>query len=341
MKTNITRKINNIKIPHLSNAKLRRIFYSFLIALIFWFFIKSEEIYFVDQKIPLVARDLPAKKTLKEEVPEHIIVKMRGSGRSLIWLSLFKNFYSDYKAVLDLSSISNEYNFQLKKYYKENPTKIVLPKSLDLEFIDIVSPADLIISLDNELAKKVPIKSQIFISTEAGYVQVGYPVFSPDSIDIKGPQEIVNNISFVKTGKDTLLGLNVSTERELSITNPNKLVYFDPKKVQGYIDIQPITEENVTGIPVQLLNKPDNIEVFVKPNQVSLTVVGGLNAVANITPEDILVTIDFNNWTVEKQFYSPSIKIPDNISKWENLTPNNLEILVVKSIDSEEPIKEN
>ncbi|GIT10492.1 MAG: hypothetical protein CM1200mP31_6610 [Candidatus Neomarinimicrobiota bacterium] len=102
-----------------------------------------------------------------------------------------------------------------------------------------------------------------------------------------------------------------------------------PKKVQGYINIQPITEENVTSIPVQLLNKPDDVEVFVKPNQVSLTVVGGLDAVANILPEDILVTIDFKDWNVKKQFYSPSVKIPDSISKWENLTPNNLEILVV------------
>ncbi len=118
----------------------------------------------------------------------------------------------------------------------------------------------------------------------------------------------------------------------------NKLVNFDPKKVQRYINIQPITEENITSIPVQLLNKPDNVEVFVKPNQVSLTVVGGLDAVANIIPEDILVTIDFKDWNIKKQFYSPTVKIPDSISKWENLTPNNLEILVV---DREEPIKEN
>ena len=46
----------------------------------------------------------------------------------------------------------------------------------------------------------------------------------------------------------------------------------------------------------------------------------------------------FKDWNIEKQFYSPSVKIPDSISKWENLTPNNLEILVV---DREEPIKEN
>ena len=56
------------------------------------------------------------------------------------------------------------------------------------------------------------------------------------------------------------------------------------------------------------------------------------------TLEDILVTIDFREWSPKKQFYSPKIDIPNNLFKWENLSPNNLEILVV---DREEPIKDN
>ena len=331
-------KINIPKSKDTNVPKLRRISYSVLIAFIFWFFIKSEDDYLVTQKIPLVARNLQEQKTYKEEVPKDILVTIKGSGRSFIWLALFENFYDDYKAIIDLSSIADQYNFNLNEYYRDNPTKIVLPVSLGLQFVEVVSPKNIVINLDQYLVKKVPIQSQVFISTESGYIQVGDENFIPNSINIGGPQEIVNNIEFVITQKDTLLNLMASIEKELSIINPNKLVDFDPKKVQGYINIQPITEENVTSIPVQLLNKPDDIEVFVKPNQVSLTVVGGLDAVANILPEDILVTIDFKDWNIEKQFYSPRVKIPDSISKWENLTPNNLEILVVAR---EEPIKEN
>jgi len=58
----------------------------------------------------------------------------------------------------------------------------------------------------------------------------------------------------------------------------------------------------------------------------------------NNETEEILVTIDFREWKPDKQFYSPKIDIPGNLFKWENLSPNNLEILVV---DREEPIKEN
>ena len=333
MKINIASKISNIKIP-----QSRRIFYSFLIAFIFWFFIKSEDSYLVTQKIPLVARNLQEQKTYKEEVPDYIFVTMKGSGRSFIWLTFFENFYDDYKAILDLSSIADEYNFDLNNYYRDNPTKIVLPTSLDLEFIEVVSPRNIVINLDQYLVKKVPIKSQFLVSTEAGYVQVGNPLFSPDSISIGGPQEVVKNIEFVNTKNDTFFKLNASVKNEFPIINPNKLVDFDPKKVEGYINIQPISETIVTSIPVNLINKPKDVEVFVNPSTVSLTIIGGLDQVANTLPEDILVTIDFREWRPEKQFYSPKIDIPNNLFKWENLSPNNLEILVV---DREEPIKDN
>ena len=314
--------------------QIKRLLYSFIIAFIFWFFIKSEDTYSVTTKIPLVARNLQEQKTYKEEVPESIIVTLKGSGRAFIWLRFFDSFYEDYKAVLDLSRIADEYNFELDQYYKNNPEKIVLPPSLDLEFVEVISPRNIQINLDQYLVKKVPIRSQVIISTEPGYVQVGNQAFIPDSISIGGPQEVVDAIAFVNTEKDTIEGLVSSIEGELSIINPNKLVNFDPKKVQGYIDIQPISETIVTGIPVKLTNKPNDINVFVNPATVSLTIVGGLNEIARITSNDIEVMINFEkSWKVDKQFYSPEIKIPDTIMEWKDLSPNNLEILVIKEIN--------
>ena len=314
--------------------QIKRLLYSFIIAFIFWFFIKSEDTYSVTTKIPLVARNLQEQKTYKEEVPESIIVTLKGSGRAFIWLRFFDSFYDDYKAVLDLSRIADEYNFELDQYYKNNPEKIVLPPSLDLEFVEVISPRNIQINLDQYLVKKVPIRSQVIISTEPGYVQVGNQAFIPDSISIGGPQEVVDAIAFVNTEKDTIKGLVSSIEGELSIINPNKLVNFDPKKVQGYIDIQPISETIVTGIPVKLINKPNDINVFVNPATVSLTIVGGLNEIAGITSNDIEVMINFEkSWKVDKQFYSPEIKIPDTIMEWKDLSPNNLEILVIKEIN--------
>ena len=317
----------------INTTKFKRIAYSFVIAFVFWFFIKSEDTYTVNLDIPLVARNLQEQKTYKEEVPESIFVTLKGTGRSFIWLRVFNNFYrDDFKAVIDLSSITDEYNFELDSYYKENPEKIVLPSSLDLQFVEVLNPRNVQIKLQRYMVKKVPIESQILVTTEPGYIALGGQ-FSPDSISIGGPEEAVNEIDFVFTEKDTLLDLIASVNGNWSILNPNKLVSFDPKKVDAFIDVQPISETIVTGIPVELINKPNDVNVFVNPATVSLTIVGGLNQITNILPEDIDVIIDFDLWNSEKQFYSPTIKLPDYLIEWKDLSPNNLEILVIKEIN--------
>ena len=317
----------------INTTKFKRIAYSFVIAFVFWFFIKSEDTYTINLDIPLVARNLQEQKTYKEEVPESIFVTLKGTGRSFIWLRVFNNFYGDdFKAVIDLSSITDEYNFELDSYYKENPEKIVLPSSLDLQFVEVLNPRNVQIKLQRYMVKKVPIESQILVSTEPGYIALGEQFF-PDSISIGGPEEAVNQIDYVLTKKDTLIDLVASVNGNWSILNPNKLVSFDPKKVDALIDVQPISETIITGIPVELINKPNNVNVFVNPATVSLTIVGGLNQITNILPEDINVIIDFDLWNSEKQFYSPTIKLPDYLIEWKDLSPNNLEILVIKEIN--------
>ena len=317
----------------INTTKFKRIAYSFVIAFVFWFFIKSEDTYTVNLDIPLVARNLQEQKTYKEEVPESIFVTLKGTGRSFIWLRIFNNFYGDdFKAVIDLSSITDEYNFELDSYYKENPEKIVLPSSLDLQFVEVLNPRNVQIKLQRYMVKKVPIESQILVSTEPGYIALGGQ-FSPDSISIGGPEEAVNKIDFVFTEKDTLVDLVAPVNGNWSILNPNKLVSFDPKKVDALIDVQPISETIITGIPVELINKPNDVNVFVNPATVSLTIVGGLTQITNILPEDIDVIIDFDLWNSEKQFYSPTIKLPDYLIEWKDLSPNNLEILVIKEIN--------
>jgi hypothetical protein len=124
-----------------------------------------------------------------------------------------------------------------------------------------------------------------------------------------------------------------SVENDWLILNPNKLVSYDPKKVNGFINIQPISETIVTGIPVQLINKPNDVNVFVNPATVALTIVGGLDQIANILPSDIDVVIDFSLWNSDKQFYSPKINLPEYLIEWKDLSPSNLEILVIKEIN--------
>ena len=48
-------------------------------------------------------------------------------------------------------------------------------------------------------------------------------------------------------------------------------------------------------------------------------------------PDDIFVFIDFTSqWSPKKQFYEPTILVPDEIISWKDLTPRNIELAVAK-----------
>ena len=74
-----------------------------------------------------------------------------------------------------------------------------------------------------------------------------------------------------------------------------------------------------------IFNPDTNMRIFTSPQTVSLTVVGGLDYISNIKPREIQVFVDFSKWFSEKQFYELDVKEPEDIVKWMDLSPKNVE----------------
>ena len=85
-------------------------------------------------------------------------------------------------------------------------------------------------------------------------------------------------------------------------------------------------------VDLDVNNVPEKIRVFPSPQTVSLTVIGGINQISNLNPNDIKVIVDFNNWSHLKQFYEPKVSIPKNILDWRDISPKNVEIGVAREI---------
>ena len=130
--------------------------------------------------------------------------------------------------------------------------------------------------------------------------------------------------------KDTLSGLIKPQSGELGLESRGRLIEYSQKQVRYYIDVQEISEIIIPDIPVQVTNKLDDIRVFPSPQTVSLIVIGGLKRIAKLKPEEIDVIIDFNDWTSNKQFYEPTVIVPEDIIEWRDLSPRSLELGVAR-----------
>jgi len=304
---------------------------SLILALLLWLFVVSEKEYNLVLDLPIEARNLSALMAHKEEVPSYASIKIRGTGRNLFKSILLKN-YAGFKLVLDLEGISEEYEFNLNDYFEKYPRKVVLPLNYNLSFVEVIYPNRIKISLDEYQVKKVPIIPNLHISPSPGFMLVGDINFEPEMIEVAGPKEEIALINHVQTLEDTINNISIPFNGKIKVVSSQRLIEYKPTHVQISLDIQQISEKIIADIPVIINNVPKKIRVFPSPQTVSLTVIGGVQRIASIDPEEIKVYINFNNWSSQTQFYEPKVNLPSGLLNWKDISPKSLEIAVAREI---------
>lgn len=305
------------------------------LAILLWVFVVSENEYTMVIDMPIEARNLSAQKAHKKEVPEYAQVRLKGTGRALFKTLLLKNFISNFKLVIDLDRISEEYDFYLNEYYEHYPQKVVIPPSYELEYIEVVYPDSIHISLDEYMVKKLTVKAPLKINPAPGYTLVGNINIYPASIEVAGPREVIQEMKYVSTIKDTFLLQDFDIDVNLKVDNQTRsLVEYSQTTISIHQDIQSVSERIISEIPVKVINVLPNLRLFVNPTTVALTVIGGVDRIAAVNPKDILVTIDFaKQWISGKNYYEPTVSVPVDILEWQDLSPRNLELVVTKDIN--------
>ena len=301
------------------------------LAFLLWLFVMSENEYTITSDIPIEVRNLPAQLVLKEKVPKLAKVRLKGQGRSLFKTLLLKRFMPGFKLVLDLERISEEYDFNLNEYFDRYPQKIVIPSNFEVNFVEVVYPITIHISLDEYKEKMVNIKSAIYVKPSPGFTLVGDPEIIPNKVSIAGSRNLVGDINYVLIGPDSLINIDSDIKLTLDLIPPqNQLIEYNPKKIVYTQSVQAISERIISEIPVIIINPNNQMRTFASPQTVSLTVIGGLDYIAKIKPNEIKVSVNFNDWNPDKQFYDLDVEGPKDVIGWMDLSPKNIELMVTQ-----------
>ena len=309
---------------------------AFGLAIFLWLFVVSNNNYSTIINIPIEVRNLnERKKAYKKEIPQIAKVRFKGKGRSIIKSLILKDFVKDFKLVIDLDRISEECNFFLNDYYNRYPQKVSIPSTFELQYVEVIYPDSIHISLDEYMVKNVPVKSNIVINPSPGYIKIGKPILDSSLVTIAGAKNAVQSIEYIYTTNDTFNNIDMPINAQVSLeTINNTLIEYSFLKLSYFQDIQPISERIISGVPVTIKNNLKGLVVRKNPSTVSLTIVGGLDYISEIQPTDISVTIDFTyQWSPKMQFYEPRVVVPDEILSWKDLTPRNIELAVAKESD--------
>lgn len=292
--------------------------FSLLVAIVLWLFIASDKYYEHVQNVSLHLINQPADMVLKEPVPSNIKVNFGGSGKELINLG-FINKYIEMN--LD----------EIKQDTTTYPITVDMISGIPTNIVplNIVEPDSIKIELDRLAEKRVPIHSNITLTPLDGYIHVGSIILDPDSIDISGPESLINSINQISTQEKEYRNVIKEIQEKIDLFPPAfETLHYSLNTVHFTADIQRIGERFISDIPIQVTNAPQNVNVIVVPSTLSLRLQGGVKVLSNVNKEDIVARINYLSRNRYTRTRIPAmIQVPPDIS-FSDVKPPYFELIV-------------
>jgi len=292
------------------------------LAIFIWFFVETSNNYKYSFKIPLVINNLTTEAIIINEVPEYVRITVWGKGSDILSMILTKKFQYN----LDLTNIHESTSFNL------STKNVRLPRASNLEILNIVKPDSIHIQIEKRITKKIPVLPNVVIETYAGYTLVDDIKLEPDSVTAIGALSLLDTIISLKTEPMSLKNVKRDIKKTVNLQVPKSdKVQLLRKEVLLLADIQKLIEVSFSGIPVTVINTPDNVDLSVIPSSLSLTLIGGVDKLLPIKPEDILAYIDYNKVIAsDNEFHLAYIDKPDGV-RIEDVEPKRFKIIFKKS----------
>lgn len=258
----IKRKLSEFRTKLLNrNAAVFSVF--LLLSFIFWFLNALSKDISGKVKYPVRYINFPEDLALVNELPDRIEIELDGPGYSIVKTKLKGN-----KTPLIVDVANSGLSFhgdkgQQRSYIMSFRLRETFRQQLRADY-DIVGvePDTIAFLFDRTIRKMVPVRPDIEINTQRQFMVNGSVSCKPDSVEISGPESLVDTITYVTTKQHTFNQLNEKLSKSLNVELIRK-VSISHKKVDISIPVEQFTEA-IIRIPVTILNNPDtaNVKLF-------------------------------------------------------------------------------
>jgi YbbR domain-containing protein len=232
------------------------------------------------------------------DLPKTVPVRIKGTGKSLIYFDL-KNI-SDRNRRYILVNLANLPRGKHEIALDRN--KVSLGTVNDVEVVSVNENSGFTISLDREIKKSIPVKLDMDslpeLKISRGYTVVGNPLAQPELLTVSGPEETVSALSSIQI-KSFVRNSISDTNRMLTArvdTGMYRFVKIEPNEVNLFFTVEPLTENMLSGIPVQMKNFPRNSNLECKPDSITVTIKGPESKVSKITRKSVIAAVQYKTY---------------------------------------------
>ena len=295
-----------------------------LISFIFWMLTTLSKEYAYEISLPVSYINLPEDKVLVEKLEKKLAVSVRARGSDLLRLGFFPKRQSlviDYEknvkqaAALHTRTLINQFEDQFG----------------NIEIRD-VSPPTIYFAFEAKKEKKVPLVLDYSVSTPPSYEVTDELISTqPDSVTIAGPAPIIDTLKYWKTRKVTHKNLQQTTKGIVQLLEPATYgITLGMKTVNYQIDVEQYTEKRF-DLPVNITNLPDEVSVFLHPQQVEVVFQVKMSRFEYTTPELFSLVADFSKVNLKSDTTVPiGINSAPHDVRYLRLASTTADFLIIK-----------
>ncbi len=255
-----------------------------MLSVVLWLSLNFNQVYEIEKTVPVNFR-VSKPYSVSGNIPLNLEVKFRGVGWNLMRL---------------FTSLNLEFNYEVSAKKKESftiLTKDYLRANLDLsQNLDIISvyPETLFVKVDTYEEKYVKLLPHMQINCREGYQVVGQPTLQPDSLKIGGSIELLRNINHLNTKYIVFDNVNAGISRNIFVSDSlSNLLWLSQNEVKLNVNIELTAEKDFENIEIKVPNVPDDKEVLLIPQNVTVQLKGGVNQLAQIENSRIIAKVDY------------------------------------------------
>lgn len=298
-------KINIRKLKQILTPK--SIAGAFILATALWVYTNLTSEFVTYISVPFELR-MPPNRAVENYLPADINVELRGTGWNLFNMIFFRK---NAKSFVDLSK--EDLGDTIYMLSRTDLIKSVQTMS-NVHAIDVL-PQSIMLKTGVIGEYVVPVESQIKVSCRDGFALVDEIELKPDMVKIRGNDKLVKNISKWDTKQIELLNCYKPLEMTVTLSDTMKnMVELPNRQIKAKMDIQQVGELVIYDVPLKIKGTACPPNHYLYPEQVKVTVQGGVKVLKSIVYESIFAVLDgYEILNDSTGILKPEIRVPKHL----------------------------
>ncbi len=282
--------LRNVKIKpgSFKKSSLKTFGFFLFFSTLIWVLVQLSKEYTQIISFPLAYKNAPMDKSIARTRPVAVEARMQDKGFTLLY---YKWFQPDLE--LDLAQTREE-GSQL--VYSIDANREEVARQLDLDFEKTTFLVEEIaIDFQARKKKKIRVVPAIKLHYAVGFSAGKSVQLTPDSVEVAGPQSVIDSVEIIKTRKLELNNVNTDVSGSVKLDTAGLgMLSFYRTEVNYTLDVEKFTEGSAK-IPVEIVNVPPGERVSVFPQEVTVRYQVNLKRYDMVDASDFRVICDYND----------------------------------------------